>query len=202
MQHLRSSRSLGLLVALATATTLLLGQPAQAHSVASGGLAGGFLHPLAGTDHLLLLIAVGAAASYLSAELLLWGLVGALAGGVFGAMGGGLPGAELLAALAIPAVALLVLRSHQSPRAPALGLCGALIATAVAVHAMLHGQEAPAGAASALWWAGAFCASLLVSGSSYLVLRRLPSRWTAAVALLLALAGAALTLGPIALGAR
>ncbi|WP_228008779.1 hypothetical protein [Cyanobium sp. LEGE 06113] len=72
----------------------------------------------------------------------------------------------------------------------------------MAVHAMLHGQEAPAGAASALWWAGSFSASVLVSGSSYLVLRQLPSRWTAAVALLLAVAGAALILGPIAFAAR
>ena len=60
-------------------------------------------------------------------------------------MGGGLPAAEVIAALAITAVAVLVVRSQSSGRAPALGFCGALIATAVAVHAMLHGLEAPAG---------------------------------------------------------
>ncbi|SBO43430.1 HupE/UreJ family protein [Cyanobium sp. NIES-981] len=197
MPQFPSTRSLAVLVALATGTALLAGQPAQAHSIASGGLAAGFLHPLAGTDHLLLLIAVGAAASWLSSQLLLWGLAGALAGGLFGALGGGLPAAELLAALAVPAVAALVLQSPRASQAPALGLCGGLIATAVAVHAMLHGQEAPAGVASALWWAGSGAASLLVSGGSYLLLRRLPTRWTAAVALLLALFGGVMALAPL-----
>jgi urease accessory protein len=202
MPQFQSTRSLGVLAALATATALLAGQPAQAHSIASGGLAAGFMHPLAGTDHLLLLIGVGAAASYLSTQLLLWGLAGALIGGVFGATGGGLPAAELLAAVAVPAVAFMVLRGHRSSQAPALGACGSLIAAAVAVHAMLHGQEAPAGAASALWWAGCFSATLLVSGGSYLLLRRLPTSWTTAIALLLAVYGGWMVLAPLGLVVR
>jgi urease accessory protein len=202
MPQFQSTRSLGILAALATATTLLAGQPAQAHSVASGGLASGFMHPLAGTDHLLLLIGLGAAASYVSSQLLLWGLAGALIGGVFGAMGGGLPAAEVLAAAAVPAVALMVLSGHRVSQAPALGACGSLIAAAVAVHAMLHGQEAPAGAASALWWAGSFSASVLVSGTSYLLLRRLPAGWTTTIALLLAVVGGWLVLAPLGLVAR
>lgn len=138
-----STRSLTLLGA-ATALALLLDHPAEAHGIAQGGLAAGFLHPIGGIDHLLLLVAVGAAASCISSQLLLWGLAGAIGGGVFGAVGGTLPAQEFLAALAITAVALLVLRCLRSQQSPELGACAALVSAAVAVHAMLHGLEAPA----------------------------------------------------------
>ena len=185
--------------------------PAQAHGVADGGLMAGGLHPLLGLDHLLLLLGVGAAGAALSPQLLLWGGGGALLGAVFGAFGGSLPSAELLAALAVPALALLVLRSlRQGSRQGQGGLArngttsnslpaaGALIAAAVAVHAMLHGQEAPQGGAALAWWLGAALASLAVAGSTTLLLRRLPRRWTGLVAAALVLAGGALALVPLA----
>ncbi len=193
-----SARSLALLGA-ATALALLLDQPAQAHGIAHGGLAAGFLHPISGIDHLLLLIAVGAAASSISAQLLLWALAGAIGGGVFGALGGTLPAQEFLAALAISAVAVLVLRTLRSKQSPQLGACAALVAAAVAVHAMLHGLEAPADGSASLWWLGAFTGSVLVSGGSFLLLRRLPVAWTRGLALLLALCGGLATLGPAGL---
>jgi len=183
----------------AAALALLLDQPAQAHGIAHGGIAAGFLHPISGADHLLLLIGVGAAASCISAQLLLWALAGAVGGGMFGAMGGTLPGQEFLAALAISAVAVLVLRCLRSQQSPQLGACAALVASAVAVHAMLHGLEAPADGSAALWWLGAFAGSVLVSGGSFLLLRRLPLAWTRGVALLLALCGGVAALGPIGL---
>ena len=191
-----SARSLALFGA-ASALALLLDQPAQAHGIAHGGIAAGFLHPISGADHLLLLLGVGAASSCLSSQLLLWGLAGAIAGGVFGALGGTLPAQEFLAALAITAVAVLVLRSLRSKQSPQLGACAALVAAAVAVHAMLHGLEAPSDGSATLWWLGAFSASVLVSGGSFLLLRRLPVVWTRGVALLLALAGGVVALGPI-----
>jgi urease accessory protein len=64
---------------------------------------------------------------------------------------------------------------------------------------MLHGLQAPADGSAALWWLGAFACSVLVSGVSYLVLRRLPLSWTRAVALLLALFGGVAALGPVGL---
>jgi urease accessory protein len=188
-----SARTLVLLGG-AAALALLLDQPAQAH-----GIAAGFLHPISGVDHLLLLIAVGAAASYISTQLLLWALAGAVVGGVFGAMGGTLPAQEFLTALAISAVAVLVLRCLRSQQSPQLGAVTALVAAAVAVHAMLHGLEAPADGSAALWWLGAFAGSVLVSGVSYLVLRRLPLAWTRGLALLLALCGGVAALGPVGL---
>ncbi len=204
MNNSVSTRSLALLAGCSLLATLLLNQPAQAHGIAQasgiaqGGLAG-FLHPITGADHLLLLIGVGAAGSCISPQLLLWALAGAIGGGVYGAIGGSLPGQELLAALAITALAVLVLRSLQPKQSPQLGFCAALVATAVAVHAMLHGLEAPADGAAALWWLGAFAGSALVSGGSFLLLRRLPLAWNRGLALLLALSGGVAALAPIGL---
>jgi urease accessory protein len=183
----------------AAALALLLDQPAQAHGLAHGGLAAGLLHPISGLDHLLLLMGVGAAASCISSQLLLWGLAGAIGGGVFGAMGGTLPAQEFLAALAISVVAVLVLRCLRSQQSPRLGACAALVAAAVAVHAMLHGLEAPGDGSAVLWWLGAFASSVLVCGGSFLVLRRLPLAWTQGLALLLAVCGGVVALGPIGL---
>lgn len=183
----------------ATALALLLDQPAQAHGLAGGGLVAGFLHPLSGTDHLLLLIAVGAASASISSWLLLWALVGAIGGGLFGALDGTLPAQECLAGLAITAVAVLVLRSLRSQQSPRLGAGAALVAAAVAVHAMLHGLEAPAGGSAALWWFGALSGSVLVSGGSFLLLQRLPVAWARGVAVPLALGGGVAALGPAGL---
>ncbi len=193
-------RGLAPLVASAALAVVVSGQPAAAHGIAGGGLASGFLHPLLGADHLLLLLGVGAASASLSAQLLLWALAGAGAGGLYGALGGGLPAAELLAALAISAVAALVLR-RQATATPGiqsgLGLAGSVIAAAVAIHAMLHGQEAPADLASSSWWLGALAASVLVSGGSYLLLRQQAPIWSQRLAIGLALAGGLLAFAPV-----
>jgi len=197
-------RTLALLGA-ASLLALLLHQPAQAHGLAQSGVAAGFFHPLTGADHLLLLIGVGAAASCLRAQLLFWGLAGACAGAGLGAFGATLPAQELLAALATTAVALLVLGSQRSPQGhgPAgfggwtSGFVGCLVAISVAMHALLHGQEAAMGAATSLWWLGAFSASLLVSGGTFLLLHRLPRAWTRGVGTLLALGGGVTVLGAV-----
>jgi urease accessory protein len=193
-----SHRSLAL-TGGAAVLALLLAPPVQAHGIAQGGLAAGFLHPISGADHLLLLVGVGAAASCISSRLLLWALAGAIGGGVFGAMGGALPAQELLAALAIVAVAVLVLLSLRCERRPQLGACAALVGAAVAVHAMLHGLEAPSDGSAALWWLGALSGSVLVGGGSFLLLRRLPLAWTRGLALLLAIGGGLAALGPAGL---
>jgi len=198
MTHFSGLRSWTLLGGAAALGFVLIGQPAQAHGLAHGGLGHGFLHPITGVDHLLLLIGVGAAASYVSAQLLLWGLAGAVLGGLAGAMGFALPFAEVLAALAISAVALLILRSHRDGRSPGLAFAGTLVAGAVALHALLHGGEAPVDGSAFGWWAGALAASLLVGVGSFLAMRRLPLVWTARLALLLAVLGGALALVPLA----
>jgi urease accessory protein len=175
----------------------LLAQPSQAHGIAHGGVAAGFLHPITGTDHLLLLIGVGAAASCLSSRMLLWALAGGVVGGCFGVMGLSLPAQESLAALAITAVAGLVLVALREGRTLRLGLGAAVVACAVAVHALLHGPEAPADGSAALWWLGAALASCLVSGGSFIAFRRLPHQWTGRLALLLAIFGGVAALVPV-----
>ncbi len=195
-------RSWTLLGSAAALGFVLIGQPAQAHGLAHGGLSAGFLHPIAGVDHLLLLIGVGAASSYVSAQLLLWALAGAVLGGLAGALGFALPFAEVLAALAISAVALLILRAQRDSSGPGLGFAGGLVAGAVALHALLHGGEAPADPSAFGWWLGALTASVLVSGGSFLALRRLPLAWTTRLALLLAVLGGALAFAPMGLPTR
>ncbi|WP_216902348.1 HupE/UreJ family protein [Synechococcus sp. CCY 9618] len=202
MTNFSGLRSWTLLGSAAALGFVLIGQPAQAHGLADGGLAHGFLHPILGVDHLLLLIGVGAAASYVSAQLLLWALAGAVLGGLAGAMGFSLPFAEVLAALAISAVALLILRAQRDGSGPGLGFAGGLVAGAVALHALLHGGEAPADPSAFGWWLGALTASVLVSGGAFLALRRLPLAWTTRLAMLLAVLGGALALAPLGLLAR
>lgn len=194
-----SRRTLALLGGASALALVLAGQPAAAHGIASGGIAPGFLHPLQGLDHLLLLLGVGTAASAISSQLLLWALAGAAGGGLVGALGGGLPGQELLAALAVSAIGALVVAVLRSRSAPRLGLCGGLVAAAVGLHAMLHGLEAP-GEAAASWWLGAAAASLLVSGGAYAVMQRLPLAWSRGAGLLLVVLGGGLALGSLGLG--
>jgi urease accessory protein len=199
MSRFPSSSTQVLSTGLAAVAFALAAQPAQAHGFAHGGLGSGFLHPLAGLDHLLLLIGVGAASAAISSTLLIWALAGAVAGGLFGAMGGSLPFGELLAALAITAVAGSILWAEGQGSSSRVSLWGGLVAAAVAVHAMLHGLEAPIDHTSLSWWLGAFVGSLLVSGTTLVVLRRLPRTVTYRLAMALALGGGLVAFAPLAL---
>lgn len=168
--------------------------PAQAHGMAAGGPMAGFLHPLLGADHLLMLLAVGTAASQLSLQLLLW----ALGGGVIGALGstGGwtLPLLETLAALAIVAVAgLTLVRNHRGSADRAIQLLtGGVVSAGVAIHGLLHGLEAPPEGNGLLWWGGALLSSLVVCGGTALVLQQVPQTWRRAMALAMLMAAGVL----------
>ena len=185
-----SPRSLALTAAAGFGLSLLSALPAGAHGFSGDGLAAGLTHPLTGLDHLLLLVGAGGAAAAIDTALLTFALAGAVLGAAFGAFGGTLPAAELMAALAVSAMGLLLLRrGHSAHLAPA----GALVAAAVAVHAMLHGQEAPG---HLLWWLGAALGSGGVLLGSFALLRRLGDVWTGRLALALCLAGGVLALLP------
>jgi urease accessory protein len=194
--HSSTTRQLALAGVAGFALSLLSALPVSAHGNAGGGLAVGFAHPLLGLDHLFLLVGVGAAASFVSWQLLLFALGGALIGALFGVSGGALPMAEVLAALSISGMGLLILRGHRSGLSPSIPLYGTVVAASVAIHGMLHGHE-PAGAGS--WWFGALLGACAVSGLTFLVLRRLGTEWTVRLAVLLTLVGAVLSLGPIGL---
>jgi urease accessory protein len=190
------SRSPLLALAAGFGLSLLSALPAGAHGLATGGLLAGGLHPLLGLDHLLLLVGVGAATSAIDGSLLLFALGGALVGGVFGASGGGLPQAEVLAALAVSAVGLLLWRHRPqgAERPSSLALAGSVIATAVAIHALLHGQ---ASTGDLGWWLGSGTASLAVVLLSMAALKRLPAIWLSRLAVVLGLGGGLLALVPL-----
>lgn len=194
MKTLNQPQALTLLGAVSAVACLGLALPAQAHDAAShAGLLAGVLHPLLGLDHLLLLVAVGAAAAALSPLLMGWALAGGLLGAAVAGLASHLPGLEVIAALAIAAVALLALKRPQAQIQP-LVPAGCLVALAVAVHAMLHGLAAPTDGGLVLWWLGALASSAAAAAGSYAVLRRLPAGWTQRLALLLVVLGGAAAL--------
>lgn len=191
------------LIALAAGAALILASPAHAHGLAAGGASGGFMHPLSGLDHLVMLMTVGTAASLITAQLLLWALAGAVLGAVIGLTGWSLPAAELLAALSISAVAGLTLlanrlRWNNNPGF-LTSICGSVVALGIAIHALLHGLEAPQDGSTLLWWVGAFTSSTLVCIGTTVLLKRLPLSWTRTLAIVLVGLGGLLALAPVTL---
>jgi urease accessory protein len=183
------SRSLLISSAAGFGLSLLSALPAGAHGSADAGVMAGALHPLLGLDHLLLLMGVGLTAARFGPLLLGFALGGAVLGSVFG---GQLPAAEVLAALAVSAVGAALLLSDKLQRPlPALGT---VLGSAVAVHAMLHGQEA---SGTASWWLGALLASALSIGLSFAAGRQLSVRQSQLAAGLLVLLGGVLALAPL-----
>ena len=180
--------------ALAALAVVVSSTPAQAHGGAAAGVGavgvmGGVLHPLLGLDHLILLLAVGASAAAISRELLFWAFAGALAGAAIGATGGVIPGAEGLAALAISAVGLLLLAAARVAKGGTGPLAGVVVAAALAIHAMLHGLEAPQDSSSWIWWSGALVSSACICGGAALLFRQLPAPWIKGLALAFVLIG-------------
>jgi urease accessory protein len=197
-------RLLSPLVALTAGSAVILGtHPALAHGIASGGVTGGLTHPLLGLDHLFMLMAVGTAASFISAQLLLWALGGAAIGAAIGFTGFTVASAEVMAALAISAVGALTLlagRFAKTSNHNALTtISGVVVGSGVTIHAMLHGLEAPKDSTTLLWWSGALLSSVLVCGGSYLLLKKLPVSVSKAAAIAFLAIGGLLAFGPLGL---
>ena len=194
---LLNKRRLLLPVGLTAALVSLVASPsAQAHGEASGGLIAGVAHPLLGLDHLVMLVAVGTVAAALSTRLVLWALVGALLGAMVGFGGLAVPAAEILASLAIAAVGLVLL-------APArlADVAGPLVSGGIAIHAMLHGLEAPRDQGSLLWWAGALLASALVVGVTTVLMQRVPAPLLRRAGAMFVVLGGGLLLLPVVISA-
>jgi urease accessory protein len=194
---LLNKRRLLLPVGLTAALVSLVASPsAQAHGEASGGLIAGVAHPLLGLDHLVMLVAVGTVAAALSTRLLLWALAGALLGAAIGFDGVTVPAAEILASLAIAAVGLVLL-------APArlADVAGPLVSGGIAIHAMLHGLEAPRDQGSLLWWAGALLASALVVGVTTVLMQRVPAPLLRRAGAMFVVLGGGLLLLPVVISA-
>jgi len=191
-------RQLAPAAAAGLALSLLSTLPAGAHGLASAGLAAGASHPLLGLDHLLLLLGVGGAAALVGPSLLLVSLAAAVVGSLFGAFGGSLPAAEVLAALTVSGIGLVLLACQRSHQLGRQGLLTVVLAVAVAVHAMLHGQEASGSVSELLgWWIGAALASTAVVAATFAVLRQSNPAWGLGLATGLTVGGGLLALAPL-----
>jgi len=185
-------RSLALPALAGLAMSLLSMLPAQAHGGAEATALAGALHPLLGLDHLLLLVGVGLTAARFGPHQLLLALGGGLMGSLLGSFGGQLPAAETLAALAVSGLGAVLLISLR--RASAQPLLGPVLAAAMAIHGLLHGQES---SGTTGWWLGALLSSSVVVMASLVAGRQLNTRLLQAASAALVLLGAGLSLAPL-----
>jgi urease accessory protein len=142
----------------------LLAFPAYAHTGANVvfSLSSGFLHPLAGFDHLLAMFAVGLLAVQLGGRAL-WLVPGAfivmmIAGAVFGLACIAVPGSEYAISLSLVIIALPVALALNIPPAIAMMIVGLF----AVFHGHAHGSELPAGSAVIAYVAGFTAATALI----------------------------------------
>lgn len=135
---------------------LLLPSLAQAHPGhgAANGLAGGFVHPLTGLDHLCAMIAVGLWAAQLGGRAL-WAVPLAFVsvmtlGALAGMNGHALPFVEQGIAASVLILGILIAAALRLPLAASIVLVGAF----ALFHGYAHGAEIPANASGFAYGAG------------------------------------------------
>lgn len=134
-------------IALTVGLAVLTANPALAHTGEDvGSLAGGFLHPISGLDHVVAMVAVGLWGGILGAPALwtlpvLFPLAMAVAGAA-GASGIPLPGVEVGIALSGIVLGVMVLFAVRAP----LWLAMVLVGVFAAFHGHAHGTELPTSA--------------------------------------------------------
>lgn len=174
----------------------MLSTPALAHQgVHANGLLAGLIHPLAGADHLLAMVAVGlwaaaqkpAARRWLPALFPLAMMLGALTA----AQGAGLAGMESLIGLSVVALGMLTLFSVRMP-AWAGGLLLGMFALA---HGQAHSQEIPAGVSVLAYFVGFSATTVLLHLGGMLAARQAGLLASRAAGLGIALVGGWLMLG-------
>ncbi len=155
-----------LLIALALAPLPALAHPG---GPLEHGLAGGFLHPLMGMDHLVVMLMVGLWAGLQGGAMRLalpGAFIGAMALGLgLGMAGLAMPGVEagvLASVLVLGVLAALAVRVPLRVAAPLVGLAGVL-------HGHAHGVEA--GAVELTYALGALVATAALHGAGLALAR-------------------------------
>jgi urease accessory protein len=174
----------------------MLSTPALAHEGDhAGGLLAGLIHPLAGADHLMAMVAVGlwaaaqtpAARRWLPALFPLAMMLGALTA----TQGAALAGMESLIGLSVVALGMLTLFSVRMP-----AWAGSLLLAVFALaHGQAHGQEMPADVSTLAYFIGFSIATVLLHLGGMLAARQAGLLASRAAGLGIALAGAWLMLG-------
>ena len=143
-------------LALSLATLVLAATPAYAH-IGIGdthGFANGFVHPMGGIDHVLVMVAVGLFSAQLGGRAL-WAVplsfvLMMAAGGVLGMAGVGLPLVEIAIALSVVVLGVSVAAQVHLPTVAAMALVGFF----ALFHGEVHGAEMPETAAGLAYGTG------------------------------------------------
>jgi urease accessory protein len=134
--------------AKAALLSMIVHAPASAHSDTglAGGLASGFLHPLAGPDHMLAMISVGLWGAFLGRPLIIalptiFPLM-MVVGGALGMFGIAVPPVEVGIAFSLVILGLVILLALRAPVAVAC----LVVAIFALFHGYAHGTELPSAA--------------------------------------------------------
>ncbi len=171
---------------------LFLAGPVLAHTghAEGGGLLTGLFHPLAGTDHLLAMVAVGLWAARMGGRAL-WALPLTFVGVMMA--GAGLAMAGLVLPMIEPGIAASVLLLGLAVAMGAgasLGVAVAAVGTFALWHGAAHGYEIPVTAAPVLYAAGFAAATAMLHAAGLGLGVTLRTAWLRVAGGAIALAGA------------
>ncbi|MEM6906954.1 MAG: HupE/UreJ family protein [Pseudomonadota bacterium] len=159
--------------ALALAFLSILALPGLALAHATGhtgdGLVSGLMHPIAGPDHLVAMVAVGLWGAQLGRPLiyalpLAFPMIMAV-GGLIGVAGIAVPGVELGIALSALVLGLVVALAFRAP----LWLALALVSAFALFHGVAHGYELPDAASPVAYGVGFMVATGLLHLAGILI---------------------------------
>jgi urease accessory protein len=169
--------------------------PAWAHTGegVAGGFASGFMHPIAGWDHVIAMVAVGLWGAFLGRPAVwllpvVFPLVMAF-GGALGVLGLPLPGVEIgIAASAIVLGAMVALAAK-----PPLWVAAVIVGAFAIFHGHAHGTELPEAASPIAYSLGFVIATGLLHATG--IALSLVTRWRHGARLVRACGGAIAALG-------
>jgi urease accessory protein len=151
-------------ISVFVASLLALTTSAQAHTGVGDthGLVHGFIHPIGGIDHVLVMVAVGLFAVHLGGRAL-WLLPLSfvsmmVVGGACGMAAIGLPGIEIGIGLSVVILGIALAAGYRIPVAAAMAMVGVF----AVFHGHAHGTEMPESASGVAYGIGFVLATLML----------------------------------------